>query len=196
MIEVKSYCPSDFEPFLEFCKEESKGKSPAAANMWVEGWEKIYDTILFILKNNSRFIEGKGKFFLLLDDNKIIGCSGIYISDFSPKVALAGTRTWINQKYRNLQLVKNLLLPAQKEWAIENQAEVIACSFNEYNKNLITLFTRGQNIGTRGPKHLFYKNFNKLDFLVTIQYVPQWVIFENLGEFQFNWDSIRTKNDR
>ena len=32
------------------------------------------------------------------------------------------------------------MLPLHKRWAIENKCEIIALSFNEYNKNIIEIF--------------------------------------------------------
>lgn len=193
MINIKKYVPGDFEKLLSFCKEESKEDHPAATNMWSEDWELRSETLPNILLNNYRFFDNNGVFFLLQDDDTIIGCSGIYVSDFSKKVSLAGTRTWVNRKYRTLQYVKNYLLPEQKKWAIKNNIDIVALTFNSYNSGVRRLFTIGQATGTRSTMHLFSNNFNILDFMVTIQYVPQWVIYENLSEFRFDWDTIRAK---
>ena len=195
MIIVSPYSLEDHNNLLEFCKTESQDKNPAAENMWHEEWKTMPNTLPYILKYNNRFSKENGEFYILRDNYSIIGCSGIYVSEFSPKVALAGVRTWINRLYRNRQLVKDYLLVSQRKWAIEHGIEVIACSFNKYNKNVRVLFTRGQNIGTRSSDHMFYKNFNMLDYPVIIQHVPQWIIYENLTDFRFDWNSIRSEMD-
>ena len=196
MITVAPYKTEDCSNLLKFCRIESMDKHPSSENMWHTNWETMPNTLPYILQFGNRFAERNGEFYILRDDNNnIIGCSGIYVSEFSPRVALAGTRTWINRKYRNMQLVKNYLLVAQRDWAVRNNIEIVACSFNEHNKNIRTLFSRGQKIGTRTPNHMFYKNFNVLDFMVTIQNVPQWVIYENLTDFKFDWESIRLELD-
>lgn len=190
MISVREYNDSDFEIVLEYCKEQSQENHPAASNMWQENWQSKPETLPFILNSKTRF-DNKGKFFLLFEENKIIGCSGIYISDFSDKIAIAGARTWISRKYRTKQYVKDYLLPIQKDWAISNNVEIVALTFNDYNVSVIRLFTIGQATGSRSKRHLFSDNFNVLDFPVIIQYVPQWVIYENLTEYRFPWESIK-----
>lgn len=195
MITVSPYKTEDHNDLITFCKTESIDNHLSSENMWHEDWEIMSNTLPYILQFGNRFSNNNGEFYILRDDENIIGCSGIYISEFSSLVALAGTRTWINRKYRNMQLAKDYLLVAQRGWAVRNNIEIVACSFNEYNKNIRVLFTRGQNIGSRSSDHMFYKNFNMLDYPVTIQHVPQWVIYENLTDFRFNWESIRSEKD-
>lgn len=191
MTVILPYDKFQFEKLLLFCKEQSVDESMAASNMWSENWRELPETLLNILYNSERFFNGRGKFFILYDREKIIGCSGIYISEFSERIALAGTRTWLDRKYRTRQFVKDYFLVEQRKWAIENNIDIVALSFNDYNKNLIKLFKKGQAIGSRTENHLFYKNFNVLDFKVMIQYIPQWVIYETLTGYDFNWESIR-----
>ena len=67
-------------------------------------------------------------------------------------------------------------------------------TINEYNKNIIKIWQRtrfGELRKPRRPHHMFYKNFNKVSFPITIQYTPQWAIYEQLDDtFEFNWQSI------
>ena len=191
MIKIRPYEEQYFSEFLDFCKSETNSDDIASENMWSNNWENDTKTVLYLLKNNIRFNKKSGEFYILFDDDKIIGCSGVYVSDFSEKVALLGVRTWITKLYRNKHLVREYLLPAQKSWAISNSVDIVACSFNEYNKNLTSLFQRGQKYKTRDSHHMFYKNFNTLEYPVLIQSVPQWVIFENLTEYRFNWETIK-----
>jgi hypothetical protein len=190
MISVKEYNKTLFDEVLEFCKSQ-KDDSEVSNNMWVENWMYDSGTLLYILEANQRFANDTGVFHLLYDDDKIIGCGGVYISEFSPHVAIAGSRTWVDKKYRNFQYVKNYILVENKSWAIKKGVDVIALSFNYYNKNVIRLFMKGINIGSRTEKHIFYNNFNILDFPVIIQYTPQWVIYENLNDFRFDWATLR-----
>lgn len=180
-----------FDRVLAYCKAEQSHRDPASANMWAEDWETRHNTLPYLLLNTSRFSYPAGKFFILVADNEIIGCSGAYIAEFSPKVAMLGARTWVSRQHRSKHLVRNYLLPAQRSWAIDNNIEVVALSFNEYNKNLIKVFEKGQQQLMRTDINIFYKNFNILDFPVTIQGVPQWVIFENLHNYVYNWAEIR-----
>jgi len=196
MISIRQYKSDDFETLLNFCKDEfDKNKNrDVSFNMWSESWQKDVRTLPYILKYTDRFSK-HGKFYILYDVDSIVGCGGIYISDFSPKVALAGVRTWLNRSYRNNQYIRDILLPEQKKWAIEQGADVIALTFNEYNVNLRKLFSRGQNISKRTPDHIFYKNYNEVNYRVMIKGVPQWVIYENLTDIMFDWDSIRVRED-
>ena len=52
----------------------------------------------------------------------------------------------------------------------------------------------GEKRTARQPYHLFYNNFNEVEFPVTIQYTKQWIIYEKLDpNFDFNWISIQCK---
>jgi hypothetical protein len=183
------------EQFFEFCNEASLQDDPAAVNMWNNDWQIHSHTLPYILTKSSRYSLPDGEFFIVLYDSKIVGCSGIYFSNFDSQIALAGCRTWINKEHRNNSLPREILLPAQKKWALANNAHAIGLTFNDYNKNLIETFKRkrlGEQRPTRQPHHLFYNNFNEVKFPVTIQYTKQWIIYERLDPtFDFDWDTIQ-----
>lgn len=185
------------EKFFEFCKESSLQNDHAAVNMWADDWQSQPNTLPYILTNSNRYSKENGEFFLILDHLEIIGCGGIYFSDFDKQFAVAGCRTWIRNDHRNKSLPREMLLPAQKKWALDNNANAIGLTFNDYNKNLITTFKRtrlGEKRSSRQPYHLFYNNFNEVDFPVTIQYTKQWIIYEKLDpNFDFKWISIQCK---
>jgi hypothetical protein len=129
-----------------------------------------------------------------------VACSGVYISEFSKDIVIAGVRTWVNKNYRHLTLNRDYLLAEQKKWAIDRNAKIIALSFNEYNKNIIQIFKRnrlGENSGrinSRLPKHIFYNGLQEIKFPIIIQYTPQWVIYEKLdSNFTFDWTTIKWK---
>ena len=185
------------EEFFKFCKESSLQTDAAAVNMWSDDWQVQTHTLPYILTNTDRYSSPNGEFFIVLDNSKIIGCSGIYFSNFSSNLALAGCRTWVTKEYRNKSLPREILLPAQKKWAQDRNASAIGLTFNEYNKNLISTWKRirlGEQRTTRQPHHLFYGNFNEVDFPVTIQYTKQWMIYERLDPvFDFDWTTIQCK---
>jgi hypothetical protein len=85
-----------------------------------------------------------------------------------------------------------------KQWAIDNNCKAIAITFNDYNKNLIETFKRKRLGETRSPRqlhHLFYNNFNVIDFPLNIQYTKQWIAYEQLNlNFMFDWNTIRWKD--
>lgn len=182
------------EDFFKFCKEASLQTDAAAVNMWSDDWQVQPHTLPYILTNTNRYSSPNGEFFLVIYQSEIVGCSGIYVSDFNTDFVIAGCRTWINTDHRNKSLPRELLLPAQKKWAQDRNAVAIGLTFNDYNKNLINTWKRkrlGEHRSPRQPHHLFYNNFNEVEFPVTIQYTKQWVIYEKLGpNFNFNWRSI------
>ena len=183
------------EEFFKFCKESSLQNDPAAVNMWADDWQVQLHTLPYILTNTTRYSSPNGEFFIVLENSKIVGCSGIYFSDFDSKLALAGCRTWISKDYRNKLLPREILLPAQKKWAKDRDANAIGLTFNDYNKNLIETFKRkrlGEQRTARQPHHLFYNNFNEVEFPLTIQYTKQWIIYEKLDpSFEFDWNTIK-----
>lgn len=188
--------------FLDFCKstQEEKNK-PAAANMWAENWKDGDPiTLPYLLEYRDIFKDPKGNFFILYDDNAIIGCSGIYLSDFSDNIAVAGVRTWIDKKYRNQSLNKDYLLPIQKSWAIDRNIKIIALTFNRYNKSIIEIFKRtrlGEDAGrvnSRKAHHLFFNGVNEVPFSINVKHTEQWAIYEKLDRnFEFDWGSIKFK---
>jgi hypothetical protein len=183
------------EEFFKFCKESSLQDDPAAVNMWASDWQVQSHTLPYILTNTDRYSTPKGEFFIVLENSRIVGCSGIYFSDFNSQLALAGCRTWITKDYRNKLLSREILLPAQKKWAIDRNATAVGLTFNDYNKNLIKTFKRtrlGEQRSPRQPHHLFYSNFNEVEFPVIIQHTRQWVIYEILdSKFNFNWSTMK-----
>lgn len=191
MISVIEYDNTLLSNLIFYCKSEVTGKDIAKENMWCHDWESAPHTLLYILENTDRFSNSKGKFHLLYEHDKIIGCAGVYLSDFSSKVCIAGVRSWLSRPYRKQQLVRNYLLPVHKAWAIEQNADIVALSFNSYNKNLIKMFSRGQRLYHRSPENIFYSNFNYIDFPVLIQGTPQWVIYEKLNGKDIDWESLK-----
>jgi GNAT superfamily N-acetyltransferase len=198
MLKLVLFSSVDIPAFERFCQLASlEINQPAAENMWTKDWTHQSHTLMNVLLIQKRFDLEKGSFFVLYDNKNIVACSGIYKSDFCEDLAIAGCRTWINKEYRNKSIPRDLLLPAQKQWAIDNGIRAIALTFNEYNKNIIATFKRtriGENaerMHNRQSHHLFYSNFNEVGFLVTIKHTPQWVIYERLdSSFEFNWQTI------
>lgn len=189
----------DITIFFDFLKAESlEVDQPASANLWAKDWETNVHTLTYILTNTKRFDGTNGDFYILYDDEKIIACGGVYISEFSKEIAIAGVRTWVNKDYRHLALNKDYLLVEHKKWAMLKNIKIIALSFNEYNKNIIQIFKRNRlgeksgRVKSREPKNIFYNGLREVNFPVTIQYTPQWVIYEQLdNNFEFDWESLK-----
>jgi hypothetical protein len=189
------------EQFYKFLKSTQLESKPASINMWHDNWIDKTNTLPFILENTNRFNGINGTYHILFDDLTIVACGGVYISDFSNNIALAGVRTWVSKDYRHNSIIREYLLPVQKEWCREKTVKVIALTFNDYNKNLIQVFKKRrlgetkERIKTRQPSHLFYNNFNEVDIPVIVQYTKQWLVYELLDlDFIFDWKSIEYKS--
>jgi len=189
---------NDQQQFLNFCKNEFKNSSdPAASNIWSDHWEQDTNTLPNLVYIQKRFNNPLGQFNLLLSNKEIVGCAGVYISEFCDSLAIAGCRTWISKPYRNMMLVRDYLLPVQKLWAQDQTLQAICLTFNYYNRNLIKIWEKrrlGEKRPARQPHHLFYKGLHKVEFPVLIQSTPQWVIYEKIKEtWDFNWDTIKCR---
>ena len=190
---------TDNTEFFNFLKAESlEVDQPASVNLWSEDWETNVHTLTYILTNTKRFDGTNGEFYILYNDSKIVACGGVYISEFSKDIAIAGVRTWVKGEYRHLSLNKDYLLVEHKKWTISKNIKLLALSFNDYNKNIIQIFKRNRlgeksgRINSREPHHIFYNGLHEVNFPVTIQYTPQWVIYEKLNDsFDFNWESLK-----
>lgn len=195
LIEYKHLSPRQHEIFFNFLKEaRTETTQPAHENMWDDDWANKTSTLPYLLEKTDRFKFG-GKYHIAFDNDKVAGCSGVYTSMFCRELAIAGTRTWIAKDYRNLSIAREVFLPTEKAWAIENKFKAIAICFNDYNKNIIKIWSRhrlGEQRSERLPHHFCYNGVNEVTFPVTIQYTKQWLIYEKLqDDFDFDWDSIK-----
>lgn len=181
--------------FFDFCRNAYQLKSdPAHVNMWRDDWYRRPETLPFILTKSTKFIEGKGEFFVLEIDGIIEAVSGIYRSEFDGFVAIGGIRSWVNESHRGKFLIGRHLMPYQVEWAKNNGYKTIALTFNEYNKKLINYFVRsGLGIEKkRTERSLFYKGVHVLPYTLNIQHVEQWVIYDKLDiDYEPNWEKVR-----
>jgi hypothetical protein len=194
---VVTYNLIDKEDFFNFCREASTEVSqPAAKNMWNINWKDKPETLPYLLEVNKRFNEPNGEFFILKSNDKIIGCSGVYTSQFDSQIGIAGVRTWIHKDYRNSGIKREYILPEQKQWCKDNGHKLVALTFNDYNKNIIQIFKRKRlgevtdRITSREPHHLFYNGLEEVKFPVIIQHTKQWVIYEKLTNWDYNWELI------
>jgi hypothetical protein len=183
------------ELFFNFLKDANKETSqPAYVNMWDDDWLNKTNTLPYLLEKTDRF-NNTGLYNVLFDGDTVVACSGIYSSAFCKDLAIAGSRTWINKNYRNKSIARDMLLPVERAWAIENKFKAIAICFNDYNKNMTKIWNRirfGEKRTPRQSHHIFYNGVNELEFPVTIQYTKQWVMYEKLDpSFDFDWSTIK-----
>jgi hypothetical protein len=195
LIEYKNLTEIQHSIFFNFLKEARKETSqPAHENMWDDNWIENTSTLPYILEKTNRFTTN-GKYNIAFDGDKVVGCSGVYTSAFCPELAIAGTRTWISKEYRNFSIARETFLPVEKAWAIDNKFKAIAICFNDYNKNIIKIWSRhrlGEKRTPRQSHHLFFNGVNEISFPLNIQYTKQWLIYEKLEkDFLFDWNSIK-----
>lgn len=202
MYEIKKYndlTNNELEQFWTAIESEfAKDKSPAMSNMFSKTWIDEKNQLRYVLEKSSRF--SAGEYFILFNDNQPVASGGVHISTWHKNIAMAGIRTWVHTEHRNKMLAAEYILPACKSWAIENNCSIITLTFNEYNKNLIKIWTRiraGENadrIKQRKPKHLFYNGVIEVDFPLEIYYTKQWLIYEQLSDdLNFDWSVIKWK---
>jgi len=185
-----------FINYLKSIKEQSN--SPAVENMYNDDWDNLPHTLPYILEHTGRFYGENGVFHIIYDIDNIIGCGGVYKSFFDNNIALAGVRTYVDVNYRHNSILRECLLPIHKSWAIENNCNIVALSFNEYNKNIIEIFKRrrlGETLDrmNRESHHMFYNGLHELDYPVNIQNTKQYVIYELLNDHNYNWEDIKWK---
>lgn len=191
MIHIVQYDNSYQAQLFDFLRIEANTSDQAASNMWHDDWQNHPNTLPYKLIVTEQF--NNGVFNLAFDNDKIVGCSGAYVSTFNEKIVIAGSRTWVTKSHRNMRLPREHFLPKEKAWATERNMNIIALTFNEYNKNLITTFKRmrlGETRSTREPKHIFFNNMFVVPFPVNIQYTKQYVAYERLTNWDFDWKSI------
>lgn len=198
LFSFSSLTPDQKNSFFNFCQEQSIEKQPASSNMWSQTWETDPQTLLYVLNYTDRFDYPNGNFTILYDNDTIAACGGIYRSEFSHDLAIAGCRTWIEKRYRNKMIAREFLLPEHKKWAIKTKCKAIGLTFNDYNKNIIYAWKRrraGETRILRQPHHLFYNNFNEIDFSLNIQHTEQWLVYEKLDtNFSYDWNTIKFVN--
>lgn len=184
--------------FFSFLKSQQTTDDPAWTNMWDDNWQDKANTLPYILTKTNKYKDAEGAFYIVYDRRNVVACGGVSKLATNAFIAVAGTRTWISEEYRNQHIARNYLLPEHKAWAIRNNCKQVAVTFNDYNKNIIAIWKRtrlGETRSPREPRHMCYSNFNEVKFSVVIQYTPQWVIYEKLDiGWNFDWRILKINN--
>jgi|Laugrespbdmm15sd_2_1035082.scaffolds.fasta_scaffold00755_2 hypothetical protein len=192
---VRSFENVDRNQFFEFCRQAFLDTTqPAHTNMWAEHWQSETHTLPYLLEIEKRFLDPNGKFFVIYYNDYIVGCSGIYQSDFNQHICLAGIRSWINSDHRGRFLLGKYLFPEQVRWAKHHKYKQIAVTFNEYNVSLKNIFLRN-GVGVqknRQADSLFYTGVHQVDFPVTIKHTKQWILYQKLDPvWLFDYSTIK-----
>lgn len=202
---VKTYdqlTDSQKQEFFDYLSTlPDKDSGPAVANMWDEEWSKKINTLPYALTNTSRF-STRGCYYILYGpDRRVWACSGVHVSEFNANIGLAGSRTYVDKTHRNQLLIYKVLLPLQKAWCVQQNLSIVALSFNEYNRNLIKVFSSSrmgvskQAFNIKTPNDIFYSGMHVVPFPVTIKKTRQWVIYEKLGSWDYDWSEIKASED-
>jgi hypothetical protein len=185
----------DLKNFSKFLQAALIENLPASVNMWHNDWPNHTNTLPYILNKTDRF-KNNGEFQVVFHNENIIACGGIYTAPFDSTFAIAGARTWVSKPWRHKQIIREILLPYQRQWAIDKNFDAIGLSFNEYNKKLVYAWKRtrlGEHRTPRQQHHIFYRNFNQVPFDVNIQSTAQTLIYEKLiDSYSYDWNLIKS----
>jgi hypothetical protein len=185
----------DKDKFLTFCKNAyNQSKRLSGSNMWDPDWENTNSTLPYLMYKTDRFSGSNGIMYGLRTGDELIAVSGIYISSFDKNVAIAGVRSWINEGHRANLVIGKHLLPQQLAWAKAAGIRAVALTFNDYNRPLMTYFTRAGLgvIKRRTSDMMFYNGVHEVPFPVVIQHTKQWAIYHKIDEtYTPDWESIK-----
>lgn len=186
------------DSFFKFLESTQDSDDLAKDNMYDIDWQNKPNTLPYILTYTDRFTGDSGEFNVLFSNDSVIAVSGVYRSNFSEHISIAGVRTFIDKKHRynTRNIIREHLLHRHKAWSIEHDCKIIMVSFNEYNKNLINIFKRS-GLGDRkwvvcNDSHLFGGEIHEVEFPCNIQYTKQYVFYEKLDkDFSFDWTTLK-----
>ncbi|NJO60973.1 MAG: hypothetical protein HC836_22765 [Richelia sp. RM2_1_2] len=175
---------------IQLCKEAEQENIAASENMKFTDWQLNNASLLYLLINEQRFFAPNGCLNIVYHDNKIIAVSGVYISDFSKDIAIAGVRAYTLKNYRTRYVHGDTIFPAQITWAKAKNTKMILLSFNSYNDWLYKFILRG----SKGKGTAFglkfsdtYKKFKPHKKQIIIKHVPQYILKLAL-EDDYNYD--------
>jgi hypothetical protein len=184
--------------FFKFLESTQDYPDLAKSNMYDVDWNNKPNTLPYILTYTDRFKDNSGELNILFDNDDVVAVSGVYMSNFSEYISIAGVRTFIDSKHRhNTRSIIRQLLHRHKDWSIEHNCKIVIVTFNEYNKNLINLFKRcGVSDSLldipRSDNHMFNKEIHEVEFPCNIQHTKQYVFYEKLDEsFSFDWSELK-----
>lgn len=196
--DYNSLTKKQHDSFFKFLESTQDSDDLAKVNMYDIDWENKPNTLPYILTYSDRFNSGSGEFNILFDGDVAIAASGVYLSNFSKHISIAGVRTYVDKKYRHNTriIIREYLLARHKAWSIENDCKIVMLSFNEYNKHIINILKRsglGDTVSiNRNDNHLFSGKIHEVEFPCNIQNTKQYIFYEKLDEsFSFDWSVLK-----
>lgn len=156
------------------CSAAEQDRHPMAKNYRLTGWEDNPASLLYILTKTDRY--HKGRLELLYRDGVPIAISGCYVSDWSNKVLILGSRTYTVPGHRNEWWHSKYLLPRQLEVAEQLNCDVMLLSFEKDSDRLYKFIERItlNKTAVLGHKNSdFYKSFQIVPGTFLIKGTPQ-----------------------
>jgi hypothetical protein len=95
---------------------------------------------LFYILEQGRYSHGRGKYFIITDDDKYIASAGWNQYDLDGDVALLLTRMYVNPEYRAQYIIGKTVLPQMIEETVNYSKRWITA--NEYNRAIYIYFQR------------------------------------------------------
>lgn len=167
------------QAIIKFCQEAENYNTPASANMAYTDWEINTTSLLYLLLQEKRFIEPKGCLHVVYERDNIVACSGVYVSDFSSRISIAGVRAFTLHNFRTQYVHGDTIFPQQIRWSKEKGMKLLLLTFNSYNDWLYKFIVRG----SQGKATAFglkfsetYKKFQLHDKQLMIKNTPQYIL--------------------
>lgn len=164
----------NYELLKSLCICASQDTRLPAENMIWEDWESTPASLMHTLAIQKRFDPPRGDFCITSCDGIPTAASGCYISDWSDRVMVIGTRTWTNPIFRDSWWHGEYFLPEQFRLAKDLGCAAVVLTFNEYNsllKSFLQRIVQGKAVSLGSKNAAFYKDiyfYNDLYFIKNI----------------------------
>lgn len=183
----------------KLCQIAAADESPMAKNISSENWPSRSETLLYCLYKEKRFDDERGCFFGLLIKDELIAVGGVYRADFCVEhVAVAGVRTYTLEAHRRRFWHGDYLIPAQVEWAREQNLSQVILSFNTESEPLRNLLLRARQnkatvLGLALPE--IYRNLTEHPRPVILKNTVQRILKISLKPgFDWDYSQLEVKN--
>lgn len=175
----------------QLCALAAADPAPMAKNISAEAWSERPESLLYCLYKEKRFDDPHGCFFGLLVQDHLIAVGGVYRADFcTSHIAVAGVRTYTVEDQRRRFWHGEYLIPAQVQWAREQDLAQVVLSFNEESDPVMKLLLRAQQskatvLGLTLPD--IYRQLSEHPRPIILKNTAQRILKINLKS-DFHWD--------
>lgn len=182
------------------CRVAAFDQAPMAKNISSENWSMRPETLLYCLYQEKRFDSPQGCFFGLLVEKELIAVGGVYRADFcADHIAVAGVRTYTLENQRRRFWHGEYLIPAQIEWAREQNLSQVVLSFNTESEPVMRLLLRARQskatvLGLALPE--IYRNLTEHPQPVILKNTVQRILKINLkSDFEWDYSPLEVKEE-